>query len=73
MTKRTILWGFLLWMLVLSSSAQTVYDVTAAGAVGNGVTDDAQAIQAVIDRCSQEGGGGCFSPVIIRFWQALLN
>ena len=40
----------LLWLTVMSSAAQTVYDVTAAGAIGNGITDDAQASQRTIDR-----------------------
>ena len=62
MTKRTVLWNFLLWLTVMSSSAQSVYDVTAAGALGNGVTDDAAAIQRTIDQCSQEGGGRVLLP-----------
>ena len=44
------------------SFAQTVYDVTAAGAVGDGKTDDAKAIQQTIDRCSAEGGGRVLFP-----------
>ena len=62
MTKRTLLQICLLWMAIMSSSAQTVYDVTAAGAVGNGITDDAQAIQRTINRCSAEGGGRVLLP-----------
>ena len=52
----------LLWVAIMSSSAQTVYDVTAAGAVGNGIIDDAQAIQRTINRCSAEGGGRVLLP-----------
>ena len=44
-------------MLTLSSVGQIVYDVTTFGAKGDGVTDDAMAIQKAIDRCSAEGGG----------------
>ena len=44
------------------SFAQTVYDVIAAGAVGDGKTDDAKAIQQTIDRCSAEGGGRVLFP-----------
>ena len=51
----------LLWLVSLSY-AQTVYDVTAVGAVGDGKTDDALAIQCAIDRCSAEGGGRVLFP-----------
>ena len=44
------------------SFAQTIYDVIAAGAVGDGKTDDAKAIQQTIDRCSAEGGGRVLFP-----------
>ena len=36
--------------------------MTAAGAVGDGKTDDAKAIQQTIDRCSAEGGGRVLFP-----------
>lgn len=62
MTKRTLLQIILLWMVMTPSAAQTIYYVTAAGAVGDGITDDAQAIQQTIDRCSQEGGGRVLLP-----------
>ena len=62
MTKQTLLQIILLWMVMTPSTAQTIYDVTAAGAVGDGITDDAQAIQQTIDRCSQEGGGRVLLP-----------
>ena len=62
MTKRTLLQIILLWMVIIPSAAQTIYDVTAAGAVGDGITDDAQAIQRTINRCSQEGGGRVLLP-----------
>ena len=51
----------LLWLVGISY-AQTVYDVTAVGAVGDGKTDDALAIQRAIDRCSAEGGGRVLFP-----------
>ena len=43
-------------------SAQTTYDVTAFGAMGDGTADDAAAIQQAIDRCSAEGGGRVLLP-----------
>ena len=54
--------GALLLCGIEFSFAQTVYDVTAAGAVGDGKTDDAKAIQLTIDRCSAEGGGRVLFP-----------
>ena len=62
MVKRTFFWSVLLWILAASSVAQTTYDVTATGAIGDGHTDDAQAIQRTIDRCSEEGGGRVLLP-----------
>ena len=62
MAKKTLLQLILLWMTVMSAAAQSVYDVTAAGAIGNGIVDDAQAIQRAIDRCSAEGGGRVLLP-----------
>ena len=61
MAKRTFLCALMVWM-VGALSAQTIYDVTAAGAVGDGKTDDAKAIQQAIDRCSAEGGGRVLFP-----------
>ena len=54
--------GALLLCGIEFSFAQTVYDVIAAGAVGDGKTDDAKAIQQTIDRCSAEGGGRVLFP-----------
>ena len=59
---RLTLLGALLLCGIEFSFAQTVYDVTAAGAVGDGKTDDAKAIQQTIDRCSAEGGGRVLFP-----------
>lgn len=42
------------WGMVMAQ--KSVYDVTDFGAVGNGVDDDATAIQKAIDKCSADGG-----------------
>lgn len=44
------------------SAAPNEYVVTDFGAVGNGVIDDAAAIQIAIDNCSQAGGGSVIFP-----------
>ena len=52
---------FLAWMAV-AVSAQNIYDILTFGAKGDGVTDDAVAIQKAIDCCSAEGGGVVLLP-----------
>ena len=52
---------FLAWMAVVAS-AQGKYDILTFGAKGDGMTDDAVAIQKAIDRCSAEGGGVVLLP-----------
>ena len=42
---------------MMAVRAQTVYDVMEFGARGDGLSDDAPALQAAIDRCTREGGG----------------
>ncbi len=61
MIRRALLSSYLL-LLAGVLSAQTTYDVLAQGAKGDGKTDDAQAIQQTIDRCSAEGGGRVLLP-----------
>ena len=61
MKIRTLLTLFLGWM-ALAVSAQNQYDILTFGAKGDGVTDDAVAIQKAIDRCSAEGGGVVLVP-----------
>ena len=59
--KNTI--GILLAALLLASCCPTgVYDVTRFGAKGDGVTNDAGAIQKAIDRAAAGGGGTVVFP-----------
>ena len=46
----------------LSASAAGRYDIAAAGAVADGHTVNTHAIQSVIDRCAQSGGGTVVVP-----------
>ncbi len=59
--KRNLVTCFVLLLAVIAS-AQHVYNVIDFGAKGNGIDNDATAIQAAIDACSQEGGGVVLLP-----------
>ena len=61
MRIRACLVMFLGWMAA-AVSAQESYNILTFGAKGDGVTDDAVAIQKAIDRCSTEGGGVVLFP-----------
>ena len=54
--------AFCLLLITLAAGAQSVYNVMDFGAKGDGETDDAQAIQQAIDKCTEEGGGRVLLP-----------
>ena len=59
---RKMIVGALVAILAQGILAQNVFDVRDFGALGNGLTDDAQAIQNAIDQCNRKGGGMVLIP-----------
>lgn len=58
---RVLMLCMMLWVS-LAATSQNIYNITDFGAIGDGVTDDATAIQRTIDRCSADGGGRVIVP-----------
>lgn len=57
------------WVSGGSGSGMSVYDVTDYGAVGDGTTDDASAIQAAIAAAIAAGGGRVYFPKTTASWR----
>ncbi len=55
--RKTFLTLSLLLTAMIAIQAQTVYNVMDFGARGDGLSDDAPALQAAINKCTREGGG----------------
>ena len=64
---KTILWALLLLTQIAGVRAQVVYNVLEFGAKGDGINDDASALQQAIDKCSREGGGRVLLPRMHTF------
>ena len=56
-----------LLLATMALTAQNVYNVLDFGARGDGTTDDAQALQQAIDKCSADGGGRVLLPRMHTF------
>ncbi len=58
---RVLVLCMMLWAS-LAATSQNIYDIKDFGAIGDGVADDAAAIQRAIDRCTADGGGKVLVP-----------